>query len=768
MQITYNLDKHGYTSKPQGAEIGAISNRLRQAGGIVTTTPEELINYIKAGYTFTPAEIGGSPEEIQTKDGHGNKLHKLIDFWKSQQIIVADIDNERPDKTTIKHPITPAAALETCAAFGIDPFCIYKTFNYSEQKQKFRVVIILDKPLTDAAQAYDLIGRFGNIFNLKIAELYKATNDTPETCADSTIEPVKLIFGGRSDSIIYKSESITQIDKLATLPKIAANAPKNADKAKAENNTAKQYGAQIGAQGREEELIEALYSINPAQLDYKEWLKIGAALKYEGIDYSIFDNWSAQDTSTNDKGQPRYNEDANYKAWLSFSDNTAKPAKGETIFYIAYNRFNWQPTKYNKSGLTDAEMQAALIDFDNLPVPELQEGDYPPDFFTPETPAEEQPAQAPEIEEAYKPDNMKEPEQMQSSRAADPTPAQGPDNIIINAAQYLAQTYDLDIEELKQYAGRKMGLHPDIDKYLTLYPGLAILGGQASLGKTTFAVNAASKLLERGEHVLFFSLEQTTAEIMTKFAARFIYEQDNYTQTDNIKLNNGLRDAETCELLGQLTEKLANLFIIESNFETTAQGITSTIEYYIKSRGVMPIIIIDYLQIIAPPADNHGSKTDYIDENLKALKKWQKEHGAFILLLSSFNRANNYEPVSYDSFLYTSAIEYTCDYVFGLQLQILDPDNEDFYIKTGKQGGEYEKKSFEKKKQVHEAQSQINPKKVQFVSLKNRKGKQLFKANFDYLPAHDYFAPDYSAIWNKKAQGVGDPIFQAIRNANKQ
>ena len=88
----------------------------------------------------------------------------------------------------------------------------------------------------------------------------------------------------------------------------------------------------------------------------------------------------------------------------------------------------------------------------------------------------------------------------------------------------------------------------------------------------------------------------------------------------------------------------------------------------------------------------------------------------------------------------TSAIEYTCDYVFGLQLQILDPDNKEFYVKIGSYGGESEQKKFEQRRQVQEAQAQT-PKKVQFVSLKNRKGKQFFKANFDYYPAHDYFRP---------------------------
>lgn len=762
MQITFNLDKRGYTSKPQGAEIGAINNRVRNAGGRITTTPEELINKITAGYTFTPAEIGGSLEEIQADKRAGKMLH----YWKSQQIIVADIDNEKPDKTAINHQLTPARALDACKAAGIDPYCIYKTFSYSEQKQKFRVLIILDKPLTDAEKAADYIGRFCNLFNAAIESDYKQAGQAPETCADSTIEPVKLIFGGRRDSIIYKSESITQIGKLAALPKSATNAPISASNQKRDNLTPKTRRAETGAQGREEEIIEALYTINPAQLDYKEWLKIGAALKYEGIDYAIFDNWSAQDTSTNDKGQPRYNEEANYKAWLSFNDAGRNPAKGETIFYIAYNRFNWHPSKYDKSGLSDAELQAALDKaLEDIPAPEpIQEGDYPPGFFG----ADNMTAQAPEIEEAYNPEQMQEPEQIQSKGAADPAPAQAPENIIINAAQYLAGAYDADIEELKQYAGRKMGLHPDIDKYLTLFPGLAALGGQASLGKTTFAVNIVSKLLERGEHVLYFALEQRPEEIITKSLASYIYDKNPETKTDNLQLNKGFRNEEIEEARAELTEKLKNYHVIECDFETTAAGIESVVNAYMKDHPqIKPIVIIDYLQLIAPPADFHGDMRGRVDENIKSIKKMQKSKGLFVLVISSFNRSSILDPISYDSFKETGMIEFTCDYVFGLQLQIQDADNEDFYTSTGTRGGKQKRQEFEQKAMIHAAQIQT-PKKVQFVSIKNRKGKQYFTANFNYYPAHDYFTPDYSSTWNKQAQSVGDPITSALNKSKEK
>ena len=121
----------------------------------------------------------------------------------------------------------------------------------------------------------------------------------------------------------------------------------------------------------------------------------------------------------------------------------------------------------------------------------------------------------------------------------------------------------------------------------------------------------------------------------------------------------------------------------------------------------------------------------------------QKRNGLFVLMISNFNRSSNYEPVSYESFKETSMIEYTCDYIWGLQLAILDAENDNFYTVIGKQGSRVERPIDQKRKLVNDAQAQI-PKSVEFVSLKNRNGKQFFKAFFDYDQRHDCYKPTSS------------------------
>jgi len=745
MKIKLNIDRVRCQDKPQKKEIGAISNRTRQASGQKEIEASELVYYFKNGYTITPGLIGGTQEEHKARQARHDT--NLRPYWQGQQIICADIDNECKNKR-VKYELTPKTALDACKVAGIDPYCIYKTFSYTPEHEKYRVVIVLEEPITDFDTAQDLIGRFNNLFDDALANTYKVLGEDPETCADTSIEPVKLIFGGREDCIIYESlESITPIDKLRALPKAPANGPKNASKGKTGNNTPKPKQAKTGytdGQNERDLIISALFAIDPASLKYEDWRDIGMALKYEGIDYATFDQWSAQDTGTNDKGKPRYNEEANYKSWLAFGepgqDRGPKTVKAGTIFHFA-KLSGWKFPE-PKTIYGSQEWQKIIESFDNAPIHES----YPPDFIPdePTTPAEpgneepENPAEDPNNQKSIE-DNMP-PEKGHNNDQQAPAPAP-----IMSASDYLMSGYDADIDEIQMYAGRKLGLeHPDIDRYLTLYPGLAVLGGQASLGKTTFCVNVASKLLEKGEHVLYFALEQRPVEIITKVVTRYICEQYPEANITNIMLNNGLRNATITRAKEELKDKLKNLYVIECDFETTAKSIINQVIKYKNENNINPVVIVDYLQLIAPPVDFRGDTRACVDENLKALKKMQKENKLFVLVVSSFNRASNYEPISYESFKETGMIESTCDYVFGLQLTIQDANNDNFYLTKGANGLK-ERPNHEKKNLIQQEQAKYT-KKVQFVSLKNRGGKQFFTACFDYFPCFDLYQVDEIGI----------------------
>ena len=271
---------------------------------------------------------------------------------------------------------------------------------------------------------------------------------------------------------------------------------------------------------------------------------------------------------------------------------------------------------------------------------------------------------------------------------------------------------------------------------------MAALGGSASLGKTTFAVNLADNLSMMGETVLYFVLEQETIEIVTKLEARKLFYLEPESPIKNIDIKNGAK-SEALQAARQLLAVSAERFnIVRCNFTTTAEDIRDYVEAFIKRTGIRPIVFIDYLQLISPPDDYRGDTRTATDHILKVIKTMQLDNELFVVLISSFNRNSYILPVSMEAFKETGMIDYTCDYVWGLQLSILEASG--FYVKEGKNGGQRETTINTKRDAIYEA-SIKNPKEVEFVSLKSRHGRQCYKCFFTYNMQFDSFIEDFNS-----------------------
>ena len=299
----------------------------------------------------------------------------------------------------------------------------------------------------------------------------------------------------------------------------------------------------------------------------------------------------------------------------------------------------------------------------------------------------------------------------------------------INVGEYVStDDFGEDLKFFKKYKDRKTGFE-NIDQYMTLYPGLCALGGNASLGKTTFAVNLADNLLKAGEAVLYFALEQDPIELVTKCLARRLVEENPFTMLTNIDIKNGATDMDLTSVKKKFSGDAKLFTIVRGDFSMTAEDIRDYVEAYIERTGRRPIVIIDYLQLVSVPDKFRGDTRAALDHVIKVLKAMQVENELFVLIVSSFNRGNYSTPVGYESFKETGLIEYGCDFIWGLQLAILD--SEDMGDKTAK----------ECRDAINAANSQ-NPKQVELVSLKNRNGRQTFKAFFKFDMTHDSFTPD--------------------------
>ena len=305
----------------------------------------------------------------------------------------------------------------------------------------------------------------------------------------------------------------------------------------------------------------------------------------------------------------------------------------------------------------------------------------------------------------------------------------------INIAQYLSShDYETDLEIFQTGKMRKTGFK-NLDEDLTLYAGLMVIGGSASLGKTTFCINLADNLLRHGEDVIYFALEQDAIELTQKFICRRIYEENPITHITNKELRGGASSPEIDKAIKSFAAKEAKrLTIVRSNFQTSADDIREYVEKYIDETSRTPIVFVDYLQLIAPPANFKGDTRSALEYTVKELKSLQRDNDLLLVVISNFNRAAYTTAVSYEAFKETGLIEYTADYMLGLQLSVLG--DKEFY-----KNGKSQTLANEKTEQI-EAANARNPKEVTLVCMKQRAGKQSFKHYFFYDMPHDVFAPN--------------------------
>ena len=81
-------------------------------------------------------------------------------------------------------------------------------------------------------------------------------------------------------------------------------------------------------------ILSALEHLKCAELNHADWIKVGMALKTEGFDVSVWDEWSSRDTA-------RYHPGECERRWRSFH-GTSNPVTGASIVQMAMER-GWVP-----------------------------------------------------------------------------------------------------------------------------------------------------------------------------------------------------------------------------------------------------------------------------------------------------------------------------------------------------------------------------------------------------------------------------------------
>ena len=269
-----------------------------------------------------------------------------------------------------------------------------------------------------------------------------------------------------------------------------------------------------------------------------------------------------------------------------------------------------------------------------------------------------------------------------------------------------------------------------------LYEGLYILGAVTSLGKTTLVLQIADQIAESGKDVLIFSLEMARTELMSKSISRLTLLDvlaDPQGDVRNAKTNRGITAGARYTNYSQTERELIkraisaygeyaqHIFIHEGVGDIGVDYIRETVQKHIRFTGQAPVVIIDYIQILAPN-DVRATDKQNTDKAVLELKRISRDFKTTVIGVSSFNResykdkGNNKGKVTLADFKESGAIEYGADVLIGLE-----------FCNAGS------------KDYSEEDEKNKDPRDIRLVIMKNRNGKAWVKTSFNYYPKFNYF-----------------------------
>ena len=327
------------------------------------------------------------------------------------------------------------------------------------------------------------------------------------------------------------------------------------------------------------------------------------------------------------------------------------------------------------------------------------------------------------------------------------------------AVAYTLPSFLKSIEESKRAAFIPTG-YSQLDNILDggLYAGLYIIGAISSLGKTTFCLNVADNIAQAGQDVLIFSLEMARNELIAKSISRLTFIKDlaENGSTAHAKTTRGILTGTRYPDYSQTERELIkrsvasygeyarNIYITEGVGNVGIEEIREKIRKHIKLTGKAPVVLIDYLQIIAP-ADLRATDKQNTDKAVLELKRLSRDYSIPIIGISSFNRDSYTQPVNMAAFKESGAIEYSSDVLIGLQYEGMD-------YQEGETDKGREKRIRELMKQAVEDGKAGKPQRIQVKVLKHRNGSK-GDAYLDFYPMFNYFTGKTSGASSESSGG---------------
>lgn len=262
-----------------------------------------------------------------------------------------------------------------------------------------------------------------------------------------------------------------------------------------------------------------------------------------------------------------------------------------------------------------------------------------------------------------------------------------------------------------------------------LFEGLCVVGAISSLGKTTFCLQVADQIAASDTDVMIFSLEMARSELMAKSISRetFLFSLEKCGKTTLAKTTRGITTGKRWEsytsdevqviyaALRNYAQYAENLYISEGIGDIGVKEIRQEVAEHIRITGRKPVVIIDYLQILAPH-DPRASDKQNTDKAVLELKRMSRDYKIPVIAISSLNRQSYAAQIGLEAFKESGAIEYGSDIVIGLQAK-----------GAGESGFD-----------IDEAKRK-DPREIELKILKNRNGRTGESLYFEYYPLFNYY-----------------------------
>lgn len=249
-----------------------------------------------------------------------------------------------------------------------------------------------------------------------------------------------------------------------------------------------------------------------------------------------------------------------------------------------------------------------------------------------------------------------------------------------------------------------------------LRPGINIVMAPPGNGKTTVALQMGDNMVAGGQEVIFVSAEMAAEDILSKILSRHSLAMGVPLDANEIlalgQRENGAEVAAA--LMAAYLPFAQHTIIVPRERIDSPDTIGHIVGKYCDSTERKPIVIIDYLQILATKFPQ-GTDKQSVDAMLAKIGDMASKYGVAVILICSINRDSYTKKMTISSCKDSGTIEYAAETIMALD-----------YTDSTK-GSDYW------------AQNPDQPREVSIYLLKNRFGRMGAKIDLRFHAKYNYF-----------------------------